>query len=253
MFDSLSGLVIDDVLRGVSSHRRHYRSRFRHGLIFKPDGLSRYTFANATYELGEGSVLFIPQGTDYEVRLLSEGESHYVAVNFSAEIDNPVPTHFSLAGRVDSNHLAASLADRWLFGRPADRYRCLALLYDLLAHLSEAEHRDYALAQKASRIAPAVSYLATHIFEPSLRVSELAALCGLSDTYFRHIFREEYAVLPREYIVTRRLTRARALLVSGDYTAVAEVAAAVGYPDPFFFSRIFRQRYGVPPSSLLPD
>jgi AraC family transcriptional regulator of arabinose operon len=42
------------------------------------------------------------------------------------------------------------------------------------------------------------------------------------------------------------MARARQLLITSDHT-VAEIAASVGYPDPFYFSRQFSAVNGVSP------
>ena len=47
------------------------------------------------------------------------------------------------------------------------------------------------------------------------------------------------------------MARARQLLITSDHT-VAEIAAAVGYPDPFYFSRQFSAVNGVSPANSGP-
>ena len=49
-----------------------------------------------------------------------------------------------------------------------------------------------------------------------------------------------------EYVKQLRMAPARQLLITSDHT-VAEIATAVGYPDPFYFSRQFSAVNGVSP------
>jgi transcriptional regulator GlxA family with amidase domain len=51
----------------------------------------------------------------------------------------------------------------------------------------------------------------------------------------------------RDYLVESRLDRARSLLTETTMT-IHQIARALGYSDPFLFSRQFRSRYGLPPS-----
>ena len=53
---------------------------------------------------------------------------------------------------------------------------------------------------------------------------------------------------PQKYIITKRLSYAKAILDSGNFETIAQVAAAAGYTDPLYFSQSFRKKYGFPPS-----
>jgi AraC-like DNA-binding protein len=53
---------------------------------------------------------------------------------------------------------------------------------------------------------------------------------------------------PLGLLIRLRLQRAMDLLQQGTHN-VAEAASAVGYDDPFYFSRLFRKHMGITPSS----
>jgi AraC-like DNA-binding protein len=70
----------------------------------------------------------------------------------------------------------------------------------------------------------------------------------MAPAYFHRRFRSTFGLTPHEYMLRRRMDLARHLL--GDPALrVAEVAEAVGYDNPFYFSRVFRRHFGFPPSS----
>jgi AraC family transcriptional regulator of arabinose operon len=83
----------------------------------------------------------------------------------------------------------------------------------------------------------------------SIRLSELAELAGFSTSHFSARFRAftGYSVL--EYVKRLRMARARQLLITSDRT-IAEIAVAVGYPDPFYFSRLFHSVNEISPSAF---
>ena len=64
----------------------------------------------------------------------------------------------------------------------------------------------------------------------------------------RRLFREKYAVSPKQYILRRRLDRAVSLLETRYYT-VAEVAELSGFADPRHFSTVFKKERGCSPSA----
>jgi AraC-like DNA-binding protein len=51
------------------------------------------------------------------------------------------------------------------------------------------------------------------------------------------------------YLRSVRLARAKELLLAGEKN-VSEVAYAVGFDDPKYFSRVFTEEFGVPPSKI---
>lgn len=82
--------------------------------------------------------------------------------------------------------------------------------------------------------------------ECDLSVSELAALAGLGRPEFSAEFRRRFGIPPKQYISTRRLSRAKMLLLRTP-APVKEIAAEAGYPNELFFYRIFRKYTGMTP------
>lgn len=83
-------------------------------------------------------------------------------------------------------------------------------------------------------------------FTDKLSISKLAAMANLSDRRFRQLFREAYGVSPSEFILTLRLNYACQLLRDSGQS-VAEIAAACGYEDSLYFSRLFHKKVGIAP------
>ena len=249
MFNYMKEIKLINVVRGIASVHTRYPARPAHGLILRLDGCSSYEYEGGLLTLHPGEMVLIPKGTVYEVRRLEEHDTEYIVFNFDCDIPGAVPRLFSAEGfprleevwRMDKN---------WLFGGDAGRLRCIGMVYDLLAWAAAREAADYGERRQLGRLAPAVEYLQQNNFDAALRVEGLHSLCGMSDTYFRRLFRAAFDASPREYIIDRRLIRARDLLETGDCATVGAAAAAVGYTDALYFSRIFAKRYGMPPSAI---
>lgn len=73
-----------------------------------------------------------------------------------------------------------------------------------------------------------------------------AASMRLSRDRFVHLFKDVMGVPPHRYIQEAKLSFARRLLRESDLT-VTEIAAALGYDDPLYFSRLFRREIGTSP------
>lgn len=80
-------------------------------------------------------------------------------------------------------------------------------------------------------------------------LTEMAAAAGMSIPHFTDLCRKQTGMPPTAYLIRLRLQRAMELLMR-EHLNVAETARAVGYDDPFYFSRLFRKHMGIPPSAL---
>ena len=78
-------------------------------------------------------------------------------------------------------------------------------------------------------------------------LTELAEMCGYSESHFRRLFRDVVGVTPKQYIKKTKMEYALYLL-RDEKLPVKEVAATLGYNDTFEFSKQFKTVYGVSPS-----
>ncbi|MBQ6173115.1 MAG: AraC family transcriptional regulator [Clostridia bacterium] len=71
-----------------------------------------------------------------------------------------------------------------------------------------------------------------------------------SDDYLRRLFQRAFGVTPHGFLTDLRLSRAAELLAGSDRSSVSviDIARSCGYRDALYFSRIFKKKYGVPPS-----
>ena len=80
-------------------------------------------------------------------------------------------------------------------------------------------------------------YLRENLASP-VTVPELATMAGFSPSHFSARFRAATGFSVLEYVKRLRMARARQLLIISE-NSIAEIAASVGYPDSFYFSRQF--------------
>ncbi|MET0557029.1 MAG: AraC family transcriptional regulator [Vicinamibacteria bacterium] len=85
-----------------------------------------------------------------------------------------------------------------------------------------------------------------------LDVTALADVAGMSPAHFARAFAATAGRTPFEYVMTRRLERARQLLERTDRSALA-IALEVGFKTPSHFASRFRREYGVTPREIRPD
>jgi AraC-like DNA-binding protein len=85
-------------------------------------------------------------------------------------------------------------------------------------------------------------------FREPLDVAALARTAYLSPAHFSREFRRAFGETPHQYLLTRRLERAAALLRNTD-RSVSDICFAVGLRSVGSFTTSFRRVYGVSPTA----
>lgn len=140
--------------------------------------------------------------------------------------------------------LAAAREDSWVrhLRQQSLGLELLALVLECSTPRSGADR----IASQLGRLDPALDHINTHLAE-AIYIHKVAALCGMSTSRFHAAFKESVGMAPGKFVQDLRLRKAQALLATSDQPVKA-VAAAVGYPDEFHFSRLFSARFGRSPS-----
>ncbi len=81
------------------------------------------------------------------------------------------------------------------------------------------------------------------------QIQDLGAIAGLSASQLHRRFLDWAGTSPMDWVRRERVSAAKRLLVQTEAT-VGDIAARVGFPDPYHFSRVFRQITGQSPSAF---
>ncbi|MBA4030906.1 MAG: AraC family transcriptional regulator [Planctomyces sp.] len=97
------------------------------------------------------------------------------------------------------------------------------------------------------KIVKSVELMEKWIEEP-LSTTELADAVELSPRQLSRLFKEHLGVTPGHFYLEVRLERARQMLIHSDLSVIA-IALACGFQSQSHFSRVYRDKFGVPPRS----
>jgi AraC family transcriptional regulator of arabinose operon len=152
-------------------------------------------------------------------------------------------------GEVRNAFAAALRRTVWSFRRRLPNARDFAFnaLEEALlwAHLAAGRGEWMRLDPRVRR---AMDYLAANLRQP-FRLETLARHCGLSVSRLAHVFKSEAGLSPQRFFEQQRMQQAGQLLrVTG--LGVAEIAAEVGYDDPFYFTNRFHRHTGQSPTQF---
>ena len=99
----------------------------------------------------------------------------------------------------------------------------------------------------ANEIEKAIHYFNEN-YTSDISIEAYAKEHAISKNWFIRCFKQIMKVTPMQYIISLRISSAKNLLENSD-KAITEIANAVGYDNPLYFSRIFRKFTGVSPST----
>ena len=226
-----------------------HTNRAYHGFVLNdPDVKRDYIFDDGKILHTEGNTLFyLPKGSSYRVKHI-EGNGGCYAINF--DMDQPLsvaPFMQALRAHENARRFFKEADHAWSAQSKRATTIALRSVYDIILTGYDEERRTYVPDSRALQIAPAMAKIRADFYRNELRISELAALCGMSEVYFRHIFSALHGKSPKEYIIDMRIERAKSLLASGQFS-VREIAALCGYFEETHFSREFKRRTGRRPS-----
>ena len=138
-------------------------------------------------------------------------------------------------------------------------YPCGQLYFDGLAVAVAARlicyHSSHSVAvQKPHkrlsdrRLRQVFDYIEAHLAE-TIPLRDLAAVVNLSVSHFKVLFREAAGVSPHQYVIRRRVERARSLLAAGELS-ISQIATETGFSHQSHLARHMQRMLGVSPKAL---
>lgn len=223
------------------------------GLIFDVNGSSAYEFDDPqqpTLTIVPNTILFLPKDSVYQVHPNNEEPLDCFVINLDFVGVPPEPALYS-----PSNHKAIlqkfqSAKNVWNSKKCGYYEQTMSYVYDIMSLIKQGCSSSYVTSAKQKILEPALSYIRENSFQETISVGDLAAMCGISEVYFRRLFRETTMYSPKKYIEALRFEKAGEMIASGEYQ-VSYVAGMCGYYNDSYFCKCFKKHFGVPPSQYM--
>ncbi|MEY4547980.1 MAG: hypothetical protein RL685_4175 [Pseudomonadota bacterium] len=148
--------------------------------------------------------------------------------------------------------LVRRLESQALGGQPLGKAYTEALSVTLLTYLA---HRYGEGADRGGK-APSLSsaprrrvsdFIEAHL-DGDIRLADLAALAGYSSDHFSRLFKRSFGESPYQYVLRRRVERAKAMLRDVNLS-LADIASACGFATQAHLTNVFKLRTGVTPGA----
>ncbi len=121
-----------------------------------------------------------------------------------------------------------------------------AAIYKILASVCK-KRRKATATNKFACIKNGIELLEA---DSDMSIADIARSCGVSECYFRRLFKEYSGYSPMEFRQMHRIERAKQLLLS-DMLSVNEIALELHFADIYHFSKTFKSITGVSPSKFV--
>jgi len=239
--------------------RYHYRERptgaTEHILIVCVDGQGWAEVSGQQVQVGPGQALMIPSGTPHVYGAAADPWSiHWVhfrgeiAYQFARQLRPPqvlIPLHEQAQPAIYQTFhecyqaLASDFSLKQMIFCALAIHRLLAwVFFNNAAFVPEG-------ASMPPLIQAALAFMRDHLHErPSL--AEMAAHLGVSVSHFSAQFKAALGAAPIDYFIDLKMQYACHLLETSELS-VKQIAFALAYEDPYYFSRMFRKVIGRAP------
>ena len=232
-----------------ASYPRKSIGRKSDAFIYILEGDMLYRFDDREFISKAGDILFLAAGSFYAMENRSP-LYRYICADFSFAMPDGTALHsgtFSMQNPKHIESLFRRMLENWILQKPCATEDCMSVLYAIYAELLRLESTPYVPLSKRRLLENAVVYITEHLSNEQLNVPEIADSVHMSESYFRRLFYEVYAVSPVQYINTLRINHAKELIrcTNESFTAIA---AQVGFSNVYYFSRMFKKKAGCTPS-----
>jgi AraC-like DNA-binding protein/mannose-6-phosphate isomerase-like protein (cupin superfamily) len=220
-------------------------------------------FGRKKLKLGHGSCVHFQHGIPHEVGHDPRQPLRVVCIHYTAFVFNSLrlseligfPPCFDFSNDDVAERLTHEACREFALQPPGYALGLEALVVRLLFHLlREPRHaRRFKFPvggerfQDLSRLFPVLQWINSHVADPGA-LSSIARRAGLSEVQFRRVFQRAMGMNPVRYLREVRLKKACELLMSSDLTVEA-ISSEVGYTEPSFFARMFKEVMGISPGA----
>lgn len=121
-----------------------------------------------------------------------------------------------------------------------ERFFCEILQSAMDIREKESDYQSKHILRKSQE------YIDSNYTSENLSLNEVAVNVGVSANYLSAIFSQNTNQTFIEYVTEKRMSKAKKMLKDTDLSS-GEIASAVGYKDPHYFSFVFKKTQGISP------
>lgn len=234
----------------------HPEGRNDYQLLYIASGKGHFYFNGEERVVDKGNMILYRPGEPQVYYYYVEDKTEVFWVHFTgAQVDKYLE-HYGLPKDENVFFTGASPDYQWLYKQIIQEMQLKRANYEellriLLRHILLMINRYITEGKNAgsdvmNEIDRAVHYFNEN-YSKNITIEDYASEHHMSNNWFIHCFKNIMKVTPMQYVLSLRISAAKNYLDTTDKN-VNEIAYAVGYDNPLYFSRLFRKYTGLSPS-----
>lgn len=254
----ISGACDSAITRSKNSTIRKYGpwARQLYVLIYVYKGKGYFEVGGKTYEITAGQSFLIYPGVTVCYWADLEDEWEYLWVDFYGELAEELASKMSFSIKspvisVKNDYIIEpfkKLVDKYYqFTTPAEVQQLGMVGYFMILVAEYLRVYGEPNLKSKTTIEQIISYISTNFNDPTLTPDSIAEHFSLSRTGLYRLFKEHLGISPKKHINNIRIENACTILHKND-RQIKEIALSVGFNDPLYFSKVFKEKNGVSPS-----
>lgn len=216
-------------------------------------GKGCFTILGKTYTVCAGEFFFIPPATLNYYEADAVDPWNYTWVGLKGDMLAPFFERLGISAENPVGKFTSELYEiaKCIFEAMSEdvtvSLASVGRCYLFLHCLGRGTDRREAVQKRPSENVERAMALIDKRLHKALSVSALADEIGIDRSYLCSIFKRELGCSPQQYILNRKMDKAKYFL-SSTAENVKYIALSLGYDDPFVFSRAFKKVTGMSPS-----
>lgn len=159
------------------------------------------------------------------------------------EIYHAIPALFQVEESICLNYMSQILSKLYAYKDPQELCQEVsASLTEIICHYAPEMNAD-SLYEKLKK------YIEDH-FNCKISLNDLSERFGYTSSYINRIYKKNSGISPLQYMTNLRMEHAKQLLKKDISADIKSIAAAAGYEDARYFSRVFKNETGKTPSAF---
>ncbi len=237
-----------------------------HDFLYIIEGKWSIAIADEVFNLGPDDAIILPAGVHHYGVGPSSPDLRYIFIHFSPDDEDEYledrDSELGSLEEVKNSHyimpvvhcganpnildVLNKLLDAFWTEKPNRTIHMSILLDLLLCELADANNEDAPNSEAINKVLRAFRMSPDRFFS----VDEAAQIAGMSSRSFAEWFKKVTGQSSYRYQIDFKLELACVLLWTDPAKTMQQIADTFGFYDAFQFSKLFKQRYGFPPSDL---
>lgn len=242
--------LIGVIKSNINNHPKPIYVSARHSdaFIYILSGGCTYTFEdNYEFTVDQGDILYLAHKSDYKMQIHTT-KYEFIYCDFILDGDPFRKSDvYSPTDATDAEILFNRLLKEFRMFSKISFYKCISLIYDIYGIILMSKSNNYAERTADNKIVSAKEYIDANFADITLSVTALAEQAGMSDVYFRKLFKKNYHMSPSQYIRIARIKAAKKLL-HYNFLTLEECSIQSGFSSVQYFCRVFKKETGMTPS-----